>query len=103
MNAEPPSSACAHLPGGEYISEGLADLASGKESISSLLLAIAASRLTEAGLPIPPARIAEPELRLYRLLRALHGDDAHSQYNAHLRRLTSLCQAMETRLPTPTP
>ncbi len=87
----------AQLPGGEYLTGGLADLACQKESISSLLLAIAAARLAAAGLRLPAAFGADSELRLYRLLHALHGDDAHSQYNAHLRRLASLCHALETR------
>jgi hypothetical protein len=85
----------AHLPGGEYLAQGFADLASRKESIPALLLAIAAQRLTEAGLPLPAIQGSDPELRLYRLLRTIHGDDAHSQYNAHLRRLSSLCHALE--------
>ncbi|MEO8351056.1 MAG: hypothetical protein ABI680_04955 [Chthoniobacteraceae bacterium] len=87
----------SQLPGGEYLAEGLADLETGKESLSALLLSIAASRLTAAGLSVPPIHIREPELRLYRLLRVTHQDDAHSQYNAHLRRLTSLCHALESR------
>ena len=87
----------AQLPGGEYLAEGLADLAGRKETVSSLLLAIAAARLAAVGLPVPAARGSDSELRLYRLLHALHGDDAHSQYNAHLRRLASLCHALETR------
>lgn len=96
MSAALPSS-FANLPGGEYVAEGLADLESGNESISALLLAIASSRLTDAGLRLPARRIPDPELRLYRLLRTFHGDDAHSQYNAHLRRLSSLCHAIESR------
>ncbi len=85
----------SHLPGGEYVGGGLADLANGRETLSSLLLSIASGRLTAAGLPVAGGRWLEPELRLYRLLRETHGDDAHSQYNAHLRRLDSLCRALE--------
>ena len=91
----PTPASWAQLPGGEYLAEGLADLACKKESIPSLLLAIAAGRLAAAGLPLPPTFASDSELRLYRLLRSLHGDDAHSQYNAHLRRLSSLCHALE--------
>ena len=94
MSAAQPAS-WPHLPGGEYLAEGLADLADQKESIPALLLAIAAQRLTAAGLPLPAIQGSDPELRLYRLLRTTHGDDAHSQYNAHLRRLCSLCPALE--------
>lgn len=96
MSAATPA-AWAQLPGGEYLAEGLADLAAQKDSIPSLLLAIAARRLADAGLVLPAAPARDAELRLYRLLRSLHGDDAHSQYNAHLRRLASLCHALETK------
>lgn len=92
----PPANPFAHLPGGEFVPEGLADLAQGRESIPALLLAIASERLRAAGLPVPAPLPNDPELRLYRALRTLHDDDAHSQYNAHLRRLTSLCRALET-------
>ena len=91
----PTPAAWAQLPGGEYLAEGLADLAGNKETIPALLLAIAAGRLADAGLRFPATLASDPELRLYRLLRSLHGDDAHSQYNAHLRRLSSLCHALE--------
>lgn len=84
-----------HLPGGEYLAEGLADLAQGRESLAALLLTIASARLTAAGVPVPHLPWPDPELRLYRLLRQTHGDDSHSQYNAHVRRLTSLCRALE--------
>lgn len=86
-----------HLPGGEYVAQGLADIASGNETLPALLLTIASQRLTEAGLTVPAKSWLDPELRLYRLLRDIHGDEAHSQYNAHLRRLTSLCRALESR------
>ncbi len=83
------------LPGGEYLDEGLADLAAGRESIPAFLLAIASQRLAAAGLPLPSPLPRDPELGLYRMLRATHGDDAHSQFNAALRRLTSFCQTLE--------
>jgi hypothetical protein len=60
------------------------------------VLAIAAERLHAAGLSLPAPLPSDPELRLFRSLRDLHGDDAHSQFNACLRRLASLCQALET-------
>jgi hypothetical protein len=94
MNSPLPSR-LAHLPGNEYLAEGLADLEHCRETLPALLLTIASERLAEAGLKIPPKRWPEPELRLYRLLRQSHGDDAHGQYNAHLRRLDSLCRALE--------
>lgn len=94
MNRATPAS-WAQLPGGEYLAEGLASPAGETPSIPALVLAIAARRLADAGLTLPGPLVGDPELRLYRLLRSLHGDDAHSQYNAHLRRLSSLCHALE--------
>lgn len=94
MNGELPQS-FRQLPGGEYLAEGLSDLAAGRESVPSFLLAIASQRLAAAGLPLNTALPSDPELGLYRLLRAAHGDDAHSQFNAALRRLTSFCQTLE--------
>lgn len=90
-------SSFAQLPGGEYLTQGLADLAEGRESVSALVLTIAATRLAAAGLPLPAALPVDAELRLHRLLRTIHGDDAHSQLNACLRRLSSLCHALENR------
>lgn len=83
------------LPGGEYLTEGLTDLAAGRETVPSFLLAIAAQRLAATGVPLPAALPHDPELGLYRMLRAAHGEDAHSQFNACLRRLASLCHALE--------
>lgn len=85
MNAVLPQS-FQQLPGGEYLD----DLAAGRESIPSFLLALAAQRLAAAGLQLPSPLPGEPELGLYRMLRAAHGDDAHSQFNAALRRLHQL-------------
>src|SRR5688500_437116 len=79
----------AGLPGEEWIRDGLADLAAGQETAAALLVAIGYPRLralgvtVECGDQLPP----NPELRLYRLLGAIHHDEAHSQYNALIRRL----------------
>jgi hypothetical protein len=91
-----PASSYAHLPGGEFVADGLADLAAGRASIPALVLAIASERLRAAGLPLPAPLPRDPEIQLFRSLRTLHGDGAHSQYNACLRRLASLCHALET-------
>ena len=96
---DPADSTFKHLPGGEYLAQGIADLTSGRESIPSLLIAIAARRLGSAGLSLPVTLPPDPELRLFRMLRSLYGDDSYSQYNAHLRRLASLCHAMEMMNP----
>ena len=84
------------LPGAELILPGIDDLHNGEtNTVGSLLVAIAATRLTKAGLNIPKSCLApEPELTLYaRLL--LERDDAYSYYNALLSSLNSFCNALE--------
>jgi len=87
------------LPGAELVLEGLADLAGARETVPALLVEIAAPRLERAGVRIPslPAHPLEAELRLYLRLGERHGAEAHAQYNALLRRLTSFCRALEGR------
>ena len=84
------------LPGAEIILPGLSDLQSGEShTIGALLVAIAATRLTEAGLDIPKDHLAsEPELTLYARLQD-ERDDAYPYYNALLNRLNSFCNALE--------
>jgi len=84
------------LPGAEIILPGLDDLRRGESStIGALLIAIAAKRLTEAGLDIPQGSLApEPELTLYARLQAEH-HDAYTYYNALMDRLHSFCNALE--------
>lgn len=84
------------LPGAEIILPGLSDLHSGESNtIGALLVAIAATRLTEAGLDIPKDHLTrEPELTLYARLQD-ERDDAYLYYNALLNRLDSFCNALE--------
>jgi hypothetical protein len=84
------------LPGAEVILPGLSDLQSGESNtIGALLIAIAATRLTEAGLDIPKHYLAsEPELTLYARLQE-ERKDAYTYYNALLNRLISFCNALE--------
>lgn len=84
------------LPGAEFILPGLVDLQSGKtDTVGALLIAIASTRLTEAGLKIPECRLAsEPELTLYARLQN-ERDDAYPYYNALLASLNSFCNALE--------
>ena len=82
------------LPGEEFIREGLADLRAGRRTIPALLAAIGLPRLRRAGLAAEISAPPEPELQLYRLLRAGEGD-AYSRYNALLRRLISFEQALD--------
>lgn len=84
------------LPGAEFILPGIDDLHNGEtNTVGALLIAIAATRLTEAGLDFPKDRLVkEPELTLYARLQE-ERDDAYSYYNALLRRLNSFCHALE--------
>jgi hypothetical protein len=84
------------LPGAEIILPGLSDLHSGKSNtIGALLVAIAATRLTKAGLDIQKCYLAsEPELTLYARLQE-EREDAYPYYNALLNRLNSFCNALE--------
>ena len=88
----------ATLPGGEFLGPGLEDLRSGTPSIEALLLLIGRSRLRAAGIDVPTTLALPPdgpELALYALLQREHGDEAHSRYNALIRRLVSLERALE--------
>ncbi len=84
------------LPGAELILPGLDDLHYGEtNTVGSLLVAIAATRVTEAGLDVPKDHLApEPELTLYARLQE-ERDDAYQYYNALLNSLSSFCNALE--------
>lgn len=84
-----------HLPGGDLVSRGLADLAAGRESAEALLVAIGEPRLRRLGLEIPPHRLDNPEHSLYLLLAREDEATAHSRYNALIRRLVSFERAAE--------
>lgn len=91
------------LPGEALVRAGLADVGTGRRSVAALLVEIARTRLTRAGL-IPaaaPGVVRSPELpaelELYRLLR-LEGGDAYARYNALLRELASFASALDQRL-----
>jgi hypothetical protein len=65
------------------------------ESLEALLVSIARERLTAAGLVVPPVAAERPAHRLYDLLAADDPNDAHSRYNALLRRIVSFASAAE--------
>ena len=81
------------LPGADLVLAGLADLERGVESIPSLLVQIGAPRLRQLGFEVPLSALPSPEMRLYEVLSIEHGDGAHSQYNALIRRLVSFERA----------
>lgn len=82
-------------PGEELITQGLADLAAGLETMPSLLVSVGAPRLRRAGLSIPYTTFENPEHRLYKLLASENSDAAHSKYNSLIRRLVSYERAAE--------
>ena len=81
------------LPGADLVRRGMADLAAGRETPEALLVSIGAPRLRGAGLEVP-APFPDAGHRLYLLLAKDHGDGAHSQYNALVRRLVSFERAL---------
>jgi hypothetical protein len=84
----------SHLPGGDLVAKGLADLAGSRETIEALLVSIATPRLRDLGVPVA-ASLPDAEHRLYERLAREDPDSAHSRYNALLRRLTSFESALE--------
>lgn len=83
-----------HLPGAEWVRDGLRDLERGTESIPALLVSIGAPRLRRLGVAVPNP-LPEPERRLYELLSREDPDSAHSRFNALVRRLVSYERARE--------
>ena len=84
------------LPGSDLIKQGLRDLASGAETIESLLVLVGAPRLRRLGFDIPRDDTPYfPEDRLYAKLAEENSDTAHSRYNALIRRLVSFERAAE--------
>lgn len=65
--------------------------------IEALLVAIGARRLRCAGVHVPevPGVPEQPELALYEAVARCHPADAHSRYNALVRRLVSFERAVE--------
>lgn len=99
-----PHVAVADLPGAELVCAGLDALhavARGERegfAPEALLVAIGARRLRAAGLAVPdaPGWPEQPELALYDAIGEAHAD-AHSRYNALIRRLVSFERALEAR------
>ena len=82
------------LPGHELVSAGLLDLAEGRESESSLLVAMAAPRLRRLGFDVPEGGGERPSHRLYELLSETDRRP-HSRYNALIARVVSFARAAE--------
>ncbi len=87
------------VPGHELVETGLADLMRGELTVEALLVAVGAPRLRTLGLPVPetPELPHQPEVALYSAIGQLYPEDAHSRYNALLRRLVSYERELERR------
>jgi hypothetical protein len=81
------------LPGGVAIDKGLDDLAGGIESLESLVVSLAASRLRREGVPVPEECLQDADRRLYRLLESRNDALAHARYLAWLRQVASFADA----------
>jgi len=90
----------ANLPGAELVTEGMVDVAAGRETIAGELVKIGSPRLRDCGVEVAvlPKDALEADHRLYHLLGAIHGREAHSQYNALIRQLVSFERALEQRV-----
>ncbi len=89
MRASPPA-----RPGEDLVRKGLEDLSGGRFTVEALMVSIGAPRLRRAGLEVHRP-VADAEHRLYLLLSYEFGDDAHSRYNALIRRLVGFERALE--------
>lgn len=87
------------LPGADLVSAGIEALRRGEPTIEALLVMVGTRRMRAAGLDIPPSLPLGryPEHALYSAVAATHPRDAHSRYNALVRRLVSFERALETR------
>lgn len=92
MTTVPPN-----LPGADLVSSGIEALRRGETSVEALLVMVGASRMRAAGLELPeyPSLPHSPEIALYNAIGAEHPADAHSRYNALIRRLVSFERALE--------
>lgn len=86
----------SEFPGAEIVSEGLSDLAAGRETVSSNAVAMASTRLRAAGIEVPEAGDGQPAAhRLYEKLAREDPRGAHSRYNAIVGRVVSFARAAE--------
>lgn len=84
------------LPGAEIVVAGIADLEAGRDTVNANAVLMAAGRLRAAGVSVPPISPDEPAAhRLYRQLAHDDPANAHSRYNAIVRRVISFARANE--------
>ncbi|WP_420463338.1 hypothetical protein [Candidatus Palauibacter sp.] len=95
----------ADLPGADLVAAGIEALKRGEPTVEALLVSVGSSRMRAAGLDIPasPPLAHTPEIELYLAVGAEHPGDAHSRYNALIRRLVSFERALERQAHAPVP
>lgn len=83
------------------MTKGIDDLNRGEFTVEAKLVTVGAPRLRGIGLEIPdvPASPESPELALYAAVVDREAGNAHSAYNALIRRLVSFERAMEALHP----
>ena len=87
------------LPGAEVVVPGLKHLAEGRfDTVEALLIAIGSPRLRRLGIALPYQFSELPEHELYFKLGNEHGNNAHSKYNALIRRLVSFERALDGQI-----
>lgn len=91
----------ADLPGADLVASGIEALKRGDLTVEALLVCVGATRMRLAGLEVPtaPPLAQPPEIELYLAIGADHPEDAHSRYNALIRRLVSFERALERLRP----
>ena len=96
-DADKPILIDSNLPGSDLVISGLQAHRRGEVTIESMLVEVSGPRLRGLGLLAPdtPVLSRQPELDLYYLLCVRSPTDAHTQYNALIRRLVSFERAYE--------
>jgi hypothetical protein len=88
--------ALGSLPGAEIVIAGIADLEAGRDTADASAVLMAATRLRAVGAGIPLTTTGEPAAhRLYDQLADEDPLNAHSRYNAIVRRVISFARAAE--------
>ncbi|MBV8161904.1 MAG: hypothetical protein JO265_13355 [Acidimicrobiia bacterium] len=80
------------LPGEDFVTQGVSDLAAHRATVDALLVSLASTRLRELGIFVDHP-IADADHRLWELLATEDPDSAHSRYNALVQRLVSFERA----------
>lgn len=81
------------LPGGVLVQRGADELARREVTEASLLVSLAATRLTSLGVPVVDP-LPDADHRLWALLAEDDPDGAHGRMNALVRELVSFEQAL---------